>query len=104
MAGDRPNAPHGTNALLVRIIGVVLAMVIGISAMGIIPTTYEPSAGKKVGQLPETNIEEARQRALKWSTPECKERMRKAVTRAKTERDVEEAAWAACPDHPDAYD
>lgn len=104
MAGHPSTAPRSANALLVRIIGVVLAMSLGIAVAGLAPQAPGNADGKRADDIARANLEAARGRAIDWATPECRDRIRKAVKRVSTERAVEDAAWAACPDHPDVYD
>jgi hypothetical protein len=104
MHDRRTATPGDTGGVLLTIVGVVLAAAIGLFAVAAMPTGQPPDAGRPVDRSVRTALEAARQRAVEWATPECRSRVREQVALARTERVVEDTAWAACPDHPDAYD
>jgi len=87
---------------MLRVVGAVFGTALGLAAIDTMQFDSPTRTGRRTGDVAETGVAAARRRALAWSTPECMERMRAAVAKADTERAVEDAAWAACPGHPDA--
>lgn len=104
MTDPRATGPRDGGAALTTIMGVVLAAAIGLFAVVALPTGQAPTTGRQAERSVRTDLEAARRRAMDWATPECRSRVREQVALARTERAVEDAAWDACPDHPDAYD
>jgi hypothetical protein len=86
------------------IIGMVMLVAIALyAAIGIQSSRSKPK-GTPTASRTEADVEAARRRAIAWATPECTTRLSQAVSRARTEFEVQDLAWASCPNHPDALE
>ena len=99
-----PPARRDLGGILVAVMGLIPAMAFAIYvAEEAQPGSDGPGARRTDGG-DHAKIDAARKRAIQWATPECRNRVAAAVARARTERAVEDMAWRACPNHPDALE
>lgn len=87
---------------------IILAVLVGAAgAAFLIICISSTDSFRERGRRPvqgELDLDESRRLAIDWATPECGPEVEAAVGNAITPEQVVDAAWRACPNHPDAYE